>query len=250
MEDSEYYRTYRLETEHWWFVSRRQLAATLLEQRLMPQPNRRILDAGCGTGGNINMLKKWGRVTGVDLQALPLDLARGQGSSLAKASTTFLPFANHTFGLITVFDVLYHQWVVDDCQAIAEFYRVLQPGGWLLITDSALPLLWSAHDRVYFARQRYTIANLRHKLTANGFELRLASYINSLLLPLTLAVRLMIRRLSMPADFDMQPLPLPLNRLFIAIRRMETAWLSRGRTLPAGSSIVCLAQKPKQKDGE
>lgn len=244
MEDSEYYRTRQLEIDHWWFASRRQLTAALLEPRLPPGPRRRILDAGCGTGGNISLLQQWGRVTGIDLSALPLSLAVERGSSLTQASTTVLPFADSTFGLITAFDVLYHQWVADDGLALAEFYRTLEPGGWLLITDSALPWLWSAHDRLYFARQRYTVAGLRRKLTTAGFELRLCSYVNTLLLPLTLTIRRVMRR----ADFDMQPLPFALNRLFIAIRRLETAWVGRGRTLPLGSSVVGLAQKPKDTE--
>jgi len=244
MDDSEYFRTYRLETDHWWFVSRRQLAAALLSPRLMPQPRRRILDAGCGPGGNINLLQQWGRVTGIDLNALPLSLVGKRGGPLAQASITALPFADGAFGLITAFDVLYHQWVADDGLALTEFYRTLEPGGWLLITDSALPWLWSAHDRLYFARQRYTVADLRRKLTTAGFDLHFCSYVNMLLLPLTLTIRRLMRR----ADFDMQPVPPALNRLLIAIRGLETAWVRRGWILPLGSSVVGLAQKPKDTE--
>jgi len=78
-------------------------------------------------------------------------------------------------------------------------------------------------------------------------ELRFCSYVNTLLLPPALVIRWLMRRRSVPADFDLQPLPVGLNRLFIAVRRLETAWLSRGRTLPAGSSVVCLAQKPDDR---
>jgi SAM-dependent methyltransferase len=244
MEPAEYQRMHRLETNHWWFVSRRHLAETILKQRLTPHPQRRILDVGCGTGGNLAWLSQWGRVYGLDLSALPLSFARSHGNRLALASVLLLPFSAQTFGLITAFDVLYHQWVTGDSQALAGFYRVLTPGGWLLITDSALPWLWSPHDRLYHSRQRYTRAELERKVRAAGFEPRLCTYSNSLLLPAIMAVRLLMRWLPLQQDVDMHALPRPLNNLLINIRRLETGWIRRGGCWPAGSSLVCLAQKP------
>ena len=244
MEPAEYQRMHRLEATHWWFVGRRQLAETILNQRLIPHSPHRILDVGCGTGGKHERLAQWGSVAGLDLTALPLSFARSYSPRLAQASVLMLPFAAQTFGLITAFDVLYHQWVTGDNQALAEFCRVLTPGGWLLITDSALPWLWSPHDRLYHTRQRYTRADLERKVRAAGLEPRLCTYSNSLLLPVTIAVRLLMRWLPLHHDVDMQALPRPLNSLLINIRQLETGWIRWGGCWPAGSSLVCLAQKP------
>ena len=172
MQQSEYEWMYELEDTHWWFVSRQQLVNTLLEQQLTPDSNRFMLDVGCGTGGNLKLLGRWGNTIGIDLNPVALNYARCRNlPRLAQASGLALPYPNNVFGLVTAFDVLYHCWITDDCQAIEECYRVLQPGGWLLLTDPALPGLWSTHDEIYYTRERYLLSDIRQKLADAGFEL-------------------------------------------------------------------------------
>jgi SAM-dependent methyltransferase len=147
--------------------------------------------------------------------------------------------------LVTIFDVLYHRWIIDDERALAELYRVLRPGGWLLLTDSALPRLWSHHDELYQARERYTLTAMRHKLAAAGFEQRVCSYANMLLLPVFFLVRVVMEWLPV-SNIDQQgTFPQWFNTLLTQVRKLETAWLRRGHSLPIGSSLICLSQKPE-----
>jgi SAM-dependent methyltransferase len=248
MEQSEYEWMYKLEDTHWWFVSRQQLVNTLLEQQLTPGSNGFMLDVGCGTGGNLKLLGRWGNTIGIDLNPVALNYARRRNlPRLAQASGLTLPYPNNVFGLVTAFDVLYHCWITDDCQAIEECYRVLQPGGWLLLTDPALPGLWSTHDEVYYTRERYLLSDIRQKLADAGFEPCLCSYTNMLLLPIFTAIRLVSRCFPSTRKVDQQPLPVWLNQWLINIRHLETRWLRRGSTLPLGSSLICLAQKISDK---
>lgn len=244
MEKPEYEQSYRLEDWHWWFVSRRRLAAELIEQWAGSSSHKCILDVGCGTGSNLEFLRRWGSVIGIDLSPLPLDFARRRALRLVQASGLALPYPNNTFDLVTAFDVLYHRWVTDDNRVIGEFHRVLRPGGWLLVTDSALPALWSSHDEIYYARQRYTLPNMRKKLSGAGFKPGLCSYTNVLLLPMAVISRLVMHRLPLTGDLDLRPPPNWLNRLLIATRDLEVVWLRRGGAFPIGSSIICLSQKP------
>ena len=245
MKQSEYERTYRLEDRHWWFVGRRRLAAALIERWVKPAPHHRILDVGCGTGGNLALLKQAGRATGVDLSPWPLDFARRRRlPQLVQASALDLPHPSNTFYLATAFDVLYHCWITDDERVIRELYRLLQPGGWLLVTDSALPALWSSHDQFFYSRQRYQLAEMEEKLSRAGFTPRLCSHTNTLLLPVMAVIRLAMRWLPIPGDTDLRPIPGWLNRLFIAVRDLEVVWLRRNGTFPVGSSLICLVQKP------
>lgn len=246
MEWPEYERMYRVEDSHWWFVGRRQLARIFIEQQFTSHSGQRILDVGCGTGGNLAFLAEWGQGSGIDLSPLALSLARCRRlPRLAQASGLALPYANHSFDLVTLFDVLYHRWISDDDQAIKEAYRVLRPGGWLLLTDSALPSLWSVHDEIYYARQRYTLTAVRTKLTEAGFGGGVFSYANTLLLPLVAATRIVTRWFpGAEDDVDVQPLPDWLNQLLVGVRSLETFWLCRGHTLPLGSSLICFTRKP------
>ena len=246
MDRPEYESMYELEDTHWWFVGRQRLAFSLINQWITLSSQAYILDVGCGTGGNAQALSKCGRAIGLDLSPIALDFVRRRAlPRLIQGSGVALPYADNTFELVTIFDVLYHRWITDDTRAMGELYRVLKPGGWLIITDSALPVLWSAHDEVYFARQRYTLRDLRAKLDKLGFEQHVCSYANMLLLPIFLFVRLTMDWLPLAHNIDRQgTFPGWLNRLLTSIRSLETLWLRRGGTLPIGSSLICLSQKP------
>ena len=256
MELPEYESMYLLEDKHWWFVGRQKLALTLIDEWIPLNPNAHILDVGCGTGGNVNALSRYGKAVGVDISPIALAFARRRRLPyLLQGSGLTLPYTNATFDLVTIFDVLYHRWITDDAQALQEFYRVLKPGGWLLITDSALPILWSTHDEVYFARQRYTLKDLRQKLEAAGFNQQVGSYANFLLLPAFLFARLTIDWLPLANNIDAQgTFPDWFNKLLTHVRGLEARWMRRGGTLPVGSSLICLARKPineiPQQDGD
>ena len=247
MDRPEYESMYELEDVHWWFVGRRNLALTLIEQWITFPPDARILDVGCGTGGNLEALAKYGEVHGLDINPIAVDFARKRPlPQLTQSSGMSLPYPDNSFDLVTIFDVLYHQWIVNDDTAIEELYRVLRPGGWLLLTDSALPILWSSHDQVYYARQRYTLKVMGQKLGRIGFNLKVSSYANMLLLPIFLLVRLTMDILPVGSDIDRQGIfPMWLNWILTRVRTLEAYWLRKGRSLPVGSSLVCLAQKPK-----
>jgi len=247
MECAEYQKLYELEDTYWWFVGRRKLVSTLI-QNWIPNGDQvgRILDVGCGTGGNLEFLATWGCETGIDLSPLALDYARRRRlPRLAQASGLALPYSNNSFDLVTAFDVLYHRWVTNDDRAVSECYRVLQPGGWLLVMDSALPRLWSHHDEVFYARKRYTLDEMRRLISGAGFTPRKLSYANTLMFPAVLAVRYLARYFPNLSQREMRPLPGWLNTALTGVLSLEAAWLRRA-TFPIGSSGVCLAQKPER----
>src|SRR5262245_47667683 len=134
MELSEYDNIAQLEEKHWWYQGMAAISLSLLAAHAAPLGNRsrlRILDAGCGPGGMLSQLARWGRSIGIDFHPLACTYAKSRGP-IARASVEHLPFANESFDILTSFDVLYHRAVVDDLGALSEFYRVLAPGGVLL----------------------------------------------------------------------------------------------------------------------
>jgi SAM-dependent methyltransferase len=244
MERAEYQKLYELEDSYWWFVGRRQLVTTLIQKWMPNSQVGPILDVGCGTGGNLEFLAHQGCETGIDLSPLALDYARRRRlPRLAQASGLALPYMNNTFGLVTAFDLLYHRWVTNDDTVVRECRRVLRPGGWLLVMDATLPRLWSHHDEVFYARQRYTLGEIRRMIERSAFTTHKLSYANTLLFPLVLAVRCLARWFPSLSETEMQPLPGWLNLMLTRVLDLEAVWLRRG-TFPIGTSGVCLAQKP------
>ena len=164
---------YEAEQAQWWYAGQRAIATALLAPALPGRDGeRRLLDAGCGTGYNLLDLGRLGRATGVDLSAEAIAFCRARGVRAARASVLALPFADGTFDAVTSFDVIYHAWVSDDRAAVRELARVLRPGGALLVRVPALRALWGAHDTEVQSRHRYTRGELVALLEAAGLPSR------------------------------------------------------------------------------
>jgi len=242
----EYRRMFEAEESQWWYVGQRAVAHALLESALASgakgEGALRILDAGCGTGGNLVHLARLGRAVGADLAPEALAFCRRRRVPALRARLRELPFADRSFDVVTSFDVLYHAWVEDDGAAVAEMTRVLRPGGLLLVRVPALRALWGAHDEAVQSRHRYTRPELGALLGAGGLEVVRLTYANSLLFPLLLARRTLDRALRREGS-DVSFLPAPLEWSFRHALLAEAALVRRGIHLPIGASVVGLARR-------
>src|SRR5438132_891799 len=102
MERSEYIVMAAVEDRHWWYGGMRAIAAAMLAEAYGARRDLRILDAGCGTGGNALFLQRYGRVVGIDLAAEALELGGERlPGVLARGSVLEIPFADARFDLVT-----------------------------------------------------------------------------------------------------------------------------------------------------
>ena len=110
MQAEDYNHLYELDERFWWFAGMRAIAAALLDEYCSPSTDRIILDAGCGTGGNLLWLQRYaadGEIYGIDLSGQALQFCRQRVSEpVIQASVTDLPFDHSSFDLVTSFDVL------------------------------------------------------------------------------------------------------------------------------------------------
>lgn len=245
MEPEAYEELHRLEATHWWYQGMRAITRRLLVAALPRRPDLRILDAGCGVGGNLTELARFGQVSGIDYSPLALAYASGaHAGQIARATVEALPYADAAFDLVTSFDVLYCREVNSDQQALAEFARVLRPGGKLLIRLPALPALRGAHDALVHGVRRYTGDELARKIWQAGLQPVRLTYANSLLLPLIFAVRRVQISVGSRPRSDVRPLPCAINTLLTQLLQLEAAWIGSGHHFLAGVSVICLAEKP------
>ncbi len=242
MNPEEYRRMADLEGVQWWYAGMRRIARALLTP-LLPAgvKGRRVLDAGCGTGWNLQDLSIFGDTYGVDLSPLAVITTRRRGGRVAQGNLLGLPYASSSFDVVTSFDVLYHAWVVDDAQAVRELARVLKPGGLMLVKVPALKILWGAHDEAVHSRHRYTRGELERLLESAELKVVRATYANSLLFPVLLSRRFLDRALNRHGS-DVALLPPFLESLFGGLLSIE-AGLLRGLNLPIGASVFAVARK-------
>src|SRR4051812_38060478 len=100
--------TARAESRHFWFRGFRAFVKPLIVRALTGVSDPRMLDCGCGTGANVDLLNEYGSAYGFDLSETGLGLGRRAGRTrLARATVAAAPFPSGAFDLVTSFDVLY-----------------------------------------------------------------------------------------------------------------------------------------------
>lgn len=240
MEEAVYQTMYRLEDRHWWFRGRRAVIEALLGRARLDSPLR-VLDAGCGTGRNLQEYGRLGPATGVDPSPQAVEFCRRRGlGDVRTGSVEDLPFADASFDLICATDVLEH--VDDDRGGLRELHRVAAAGAVLLVTVPAYPSLWSESDVALQHRRRYGRRELIAKAADAGWFPELVSHFNTLLLPAIAATRKLRR--SKGADRpELEATPPVLDGPLSIPMRFEARLIARGVRLPAGVSIGAVCRR-------
>lgn len=252
MEPSFYEDYYRHENNHWWFRWRFDLITRLVSS-LGSGENFRILDAGCGTGQMTKRLGAIGTAYGLDSAPEAIAFARSRGvERLAQGSITAPPFANGAFDCVLALDVIEH--VDDDFGILTSLFKILRPGGHLIVTVPAFDALWSEHDEINHHKRRYRASQLKTLIENAGFQADRVTYCNTALcLPVfvtrkakNLARALNLRREngeSHELKSDLGNYPGFVNDGLYKVMRGETR-LMEHVNLPFGVSILAVATRP------
>ena len=237
--------TARAQRGHFWFRGFRRFLDDGLRRALQGRRDGRILDCGCGTGANLALLGRYGRVWGFDLSPVGLAHARETGRPLVRADLTRMPFRDGAFDVVTSFDVF--QMLPDDRLALEEMTRVVRPGGTVVFSAAALEALRGDHSAVWEEQRRYTPAMMRALVAGAGLDLVDVRFLFASLAPLMFVARAAQRRFPRREgprpDSDIRVPPAPLNALLTAILAAEAAVGGR-LPMPFGSSLLVTARKP------
>jgi len=258
-----------VEDHHWWFVGRRAIVFSQIEdalgatraslraahsvdgvssdsQKARPGASltdSRVLDIGCGAGATMDHLKRFGQPHGIDLSEIPLRFSRRRGHQRTlRASATELPFDSESFDLVTALDVIEH--LEDDARGLAEIRRVLKPGAPAVIFVPAFQSLWGPNDVQSGHKRRYRLDQLRAVVENAGLRVERISYANvAMFIPIWLGRKILtwLGRDEQAENRINHPI---INNLLARIFSTEAGWLRR-RTLPFGVSIICVARKDR-----
>ncbi|HEX6163727.1 MAG TPA: class I SAM-dependent methyltransferase [Vicinamibacterales bacterium] len=240
--------TYRAEQSHFWFRGFRQYMRPALVRATAGVAAPRILDCGCGTGSNLEMLRPYGDAIGFDLTRIGTEFARAHGHRVAQASISDIPFRSNTFDLVTAFDVFQTLPDAVEQSAIVEIARVLKPGGWMLLHVAALDILHGKHSVLSEETRRYTRRSLKALVERGGFRIERLTFDHFSLLPLMLPVRMWHRLTAQDGvvaagEGEITVPVAPVNALLTGLVSLEALAL-RAVDMPIGSSLMCLARKP------
>ena len=239
MERAAYREMADLDQRHWWYRGRRAILAELIRREAMPPKDGRILEIGCGTGHNLEMLGRFGRVEAIELDDESRGLAEQRlGRSIMVARLPELEgVADRTYDLIAALDVIEH--IDDDAAALAAIAPKLKPGGKFIMTVPAHPWMWSAHDTVNHHKRRYSRRALRRLVEGSPLKLDKIGYFNSLLFPLAVADRL-VSKMRGKDEAEVKLPSKPVNAGLEAVFAAERHFVGR-LPLPPGLSLFAVA---------
>lgn len=236
------------EDRHWWFRGRRAILSALIEQLNLPK-NARILEIGSGTGGNLEMLSRFGEVSAIEMD----DNARSIAAK--KLSNRFdiraghcpgeIPFRDERFDLICLFDVLEH--IEEDIRTLEALRELLTPRGSVVVTVPAYQWLWSTHDNFLHHKRRYTRQSLRDVIDTAGLHASRISYFNTLLFPLAVGARLKDRLSANEKSTGTAMPPPAINDALACLFGLERHALG-SIDLPFGVSLLAVLSNPQASE--
>ncbi len=247
MEAPEYDLMDAAEDRMWWY---RAVHARLLDA-LARRPGAAalpLLDAGCGTGGvlaRIGATFPARRLAGIEFNpSAAVRAAQKSGADVVAGDINTLPYPDASFGAAVSVDVICHR-AVDPKTALSELFRVLAPGGTLILNLPSYEWLRSAHDIRVHTGFRTTVPRATALLADAGFVEIEAGYWNSLLLPLMVLQRRVLQHAPGDAS-DVGEFPPWLDASLFAVTRLERALARMGLRYPAGGSVLTIATRPPE----
>lgn len=238
--NSQQFVSERITTEHWWFKARTNIISEVLNLIIKDnyKQKNKILDVGSGEGQLFPILKKFGKVYGVEKNKASFELSKISYPDATIWNETF-PDNNSLkikFNLICLCDVLEH--VPDTKLILDEIIKRLFDGGYLLITVPSGS--YSKTDIDYGHYKRYSRKELVKELEQFNLKELYSSHFMFILYPVAIFIRkiinpLLINKNNFDIEYGRHGF---INKFLYLISKSETLLLRKKIILPYGLSII------------
>jgi SAM-dependent methyltransferase len=244
----ERFHGFEIEVEewHWWYRVRRDILSAILGRQGLDPATTRLLDVGCGTGGNALSLSKFGQVTGIDgrAEAFRLSPHRPYTHRVVADVGRALPFADGSFDVVCALDIIEH--LDDDAACARELHRVCARGGRVIVFVPAFRALWGYNDVYSHHKRRYTEREVAAVLEGAGLRVEESGYFNMMMFLPVLAMRTAQRLLPERLEgMEHGTTAGRYHRVLEKIFGVEVPLFRRRRRrgLPFGTSAWCIATR-------
>jgi SAM-dependent methyltransferase len=229
------------------YYAGRKFSRTLYQELIQEQvsPGDRLLDAGCGRYLEFSReLPSSVQVVGIDL-AETLDTTNQQSPYAVRGDLDHLPFPSEYFDLVISRSVIEH--LRDPARVFREFYRILKPGGKVILsTPNKYDYVSLIAAITPYRWHRFVVSKIlqvpeddifptlyrANTLSALGKELRSAGLIKRELLAIN----------HYPVYLMFSPLLFRLGVLYERLTSLRSLSFLRG-------TILCLFERPRARSG-
>ncbi|PWT95005.1 MAG: hypothetical protein C5B53_12090 [Candidatus Melainabacteria bacterium] len=243
--------TMKVDRQHFWHVIRNERIAGLIN-RLIPTRNASYLEIGCGAANVIGYLFENGlrNCTGWDISPYALETARNRYPQVQFELHDFLRDdpGQTRFDIVGSFDCLEH--FPDEQAVLKGFYKLVKPGGYVILTVPAMRVLWSIYDEFFGHYKRYEKTELQQRLSQAGFINIQAAYMMAPLVP----PLLLSRKTTSTSRYTKEDvknmfrregsLPNPLVNLCAKLVLRAEHSLFGMKDIGFGSALIAAAQRP------
>ena len=235
-----------IEDHHFWFIARADRIHTILKMNL--RPGDVYLEIGCGSGGILKSTSAQfitSSVIGSELNYNVLKMNNNKENvPLIQLDACMMSF-NESIDFIGIYDVLEH--IQNDFTVLQEIYKILKPGGKVLITVPQHQWLWSQFDLVAGHHRRYNGSELCKQIQNAGLIVEQCEGFNyTLIVPLLISR--FIRQIRKPNDSfdyfqDELHISMLTNKIGNFLMFVERVLSKLNFKTQVGSSLLIMARK-------
>lgn len=250
MWEQEYTNMFELEDDYWWYRGIHELIEHYVRQKAAGE-RLDILDAGCGTGKLITILNRYGKVTGFDFSEEAVRYCRTRGiESVTIQDLNEWESPGPVYDVVNCIDVLCHGAIRSVSSVLSKFHSCLKSEGLMLLNLPAFECLRRQHDIVVNTVRRCRKKDFVPLLHDAGFEIQVSTYRLGFLFKVILVSKVFgTFKIRKTPTSDLKVLPPFLNSFLLFLNRVENTMISKGISIPLGSSLFVVARKGLNRNG-
>lgn len=237
-----------VEDRHWWFRGLYDLVSYNIKKNFNGK-DISIVDAGCGTGGNMRYFigKGYRNIRGFDISEYAIGICKSMGLDTFTGDISDFNkyFSPGSIDVIMCNDVLCYLDKDEMAKVVNSIYPILKENGIIIMNLPSLNIFGGINDKAFYVRYRFTKKDIPGIFDRGRYELKKIIYWPFLLSPVILFIRgyqrmkmRLFNNSEIKSDID-----LPLRYLNAFLYRIVQFENSIMRYKPFGSSLFLVVRK-------